>query len=349
MNGQRLRYGCIGAGGIARKKHMNGYSKLPNVELAAVCDSNIEAAEALARDFGVSRVYADYHEMLKNEHLDIVSVCTPNATHKDITVEALSFGSNVHVEKPMALNAAEAREITEAEKKYGKKVLVGLNKRFLGVTVLLKRLIDEGFFGDIYHVRCGWERDSGIPGVGRWFTDKALSGGGALIDLGVHYIDLAMYIMGWAEPERAAGALSNNFLADGTRIRRGYKSAEGVINVEDMANGCVVMKSGQTLDYCFNWAANIEKEVRYLEAYGTKAGFRLENDELKMFTQLGGTMFTLVPDEATIPLDKNEYQSFVCSILSDSPTEATAEQGLRVMELIDMIYSSSVRLGDNIL
>lgn len=345
MSEQKLRYGCIGAGGIARKKHMNGYSKLPNVELAAVCDSNIEAAKALARDFGVARVYGDFCEMLEKEHLDIVSVCTPNATHKDITVKALSMGCNVHVEKPMALNAAEAREIVEAEKRYGKKVMVGLNKRFLGVTVLIKRLMDEGFFGDIYHVRCGWERDSGIPGVGRWFTDKSLSGGGALIDLGVHYMDLAMYILGWSEPERVAGTLSNNFLTEGTRIRRGYKSADGVIDVEDMAAGCVVMKSGQTLDYCFNWAANIEKEIRYIDAYGTKAGFRLENDGLKLFTQLGGTMFTLVPDEATMPLDGNEFRSFAESIISDTPTEATAEQGLRVMELIDMIYASSVDIS----
>lgn len=338
---EKLRYACIGAGGIARKKHLNGYSKLSQVGIVAICDTSRPAAEALAREFSIPRVYTDYRQMLAAEKPDLVSVCTPNATHKDITVYALSQGCHVHVEKPMALNAAEAQEILDAQKRYGKLVQVGLNKRFLGSTVLLRRLMQEGFFGDIYRVRCGWERNSGIPGVGRWFTDKALSGGGALIDLGVHYLDLAMWVLNWPTPQKVLGSLSSNFLSAGNRIRRGYKSADGPVNVEDGASGSVQMASGQTLDYCFSWASNIEREVRYLEAYGSQAGFRLENDSLHLFTQLGGTMFTLTPDEATLPLDENEFQSFVDAITQDKTPEASAEQGYRVLSLIDMIYENS--------
>ena len=338
---EKLRYACIGAGGIARKKHLNGYSKLPQVDIVAICDTSRPAAEALAREFSIPRVYTDYRQMLAAEKPDLVSVCTPNATHKDITVYALSQGCHVHVEKPMALNAAEAQEILDAQKRYGKLVQVGLNKRFLGSTVLLRRLMQEGFFGDIYRVRCGWERNSGIPGVGRWFTDKALSGGGALIDLGVHYLDLAMWVLNWPTPQKVLGSLSSSFLSAGNRIRRGYKSADGPVNVEDGASGSVQMASGQTLDYCFSWASNIEREVRYLEAYGSQAGFRLENDSLHLFTQLGGTMFTLTPDEATLPLDENEFQSFVDAITQDKTPEASAEQGYRVLSLIDMIYENS--------
>lgn len=341
----KLKYVCIGAGGIARKKHLPGYSKLSNVELAAICDANLPAAEALAKDFGVSRVYKDYREMLETEKPDLVSVCTPNHTHKDITVDALAHGCHVHVEKPMALNAREAKEILDAQQKYEKKVQLGLNKRFQSNTILLKRLLDQGYFGELQCARCGWERSSGIPGVGRWFTDASLSGGGALIDLGVHYLDLAMYVLNWPKPKKVAGSLYSNFLETGDRIRRGYKSADGPINVEDMATGSVLMESGQVLEYRFSWASNIKKEVRYLEACGTKAGFRLEDEHLQLYTQLGGTMFTLLPDEATMPLDGNEFSSFVNSILSDTTPEANSLQGYNIMSLIDLIYQESFRQG----
>ncbi len=343
---EKLRYACIGAGGIARKKHMNGYSRLPQIELAAVCDTNRGAAEKLASEFGVKKVYTDHREMLEKEHLDIVSICTPNHTHRSIAAEALQY-CNVHVEKPMALNSSEAKEIVMAGKRSGKKVQVGLNKRFLSSTILLKRMMKEDFFGNIYRVRCGWERNSGIPGTGRWFTDSSLSGGGALIDLGVHYLDLAMYFMGWPKAEKIAGSVSSNFLKEGTRIRRGYSNADGLVDVEDSANGTVLMKEGQTLEYCFSWASNIEKEVRYLELYGTKAGVRMVNDELQIFTQAAGTMFTLTPDPATMPLDENEFINFVDSIQNNSIPEATAEQALKVMELIDRIYACSIRFGEN--
>lgn len=342
---QKLKYACIGAGGIARKKHLTGYSKLPDVELAAICDTNLPAAEALARDFSIPKVYSSYLEMLEKERPDIVSVCTPNHTHKDITVAALAHGCNVHVEKPMALNAIEARQILDAQEKYGKKVQLGLNKRFQSNAILLKRLIAQNYFGDLQCVRCGWERSSGIPGVGRWFTDAALSGGGALIDLGVHYLDLAMYVLNWPKPKKVAGSLYSNFLISGDRIRRGYHSADGPVNVEDMATGSVVMESGQMLEYRFSWASNIEKEVRYLEACGTKAGFRLEDDRLRLYTQVGGAMFTMIPDEATMPPDGNEFASFVDSIRQDTLPEANGWQGWCVMDLIDMIYRESFRYG----
>lgn len=336
-----IRYACIGAGGIARKKHLQGYSRLPQVELAAICDTNRAAAEALAREYGIPRVYTDYRELLQVEKPDLVSICTPNVTHKDITIAALEQGACVHVEKPMTMNAAEAREVLEAQKRTGKLVQVGLNKRFTSAAVLLRRLLEAGYFGEIYHVRCGWERNSGIPGTGRWFTNRALSGGGALIDLGVHYLDLGMLAMGWPEPEKAVGALSDCFLDGGGRIRRGYRSADGVNDVEDSAAGVVRMKDGKLLEYAFRWAANIQKETQYVQGLGTKAGFRLEDDSLVLYTQLGGTMFRMLPDEKTLPEPENECESVICAMEGSSPCRAPAEEGARIMELIDLIYGAS--------
>lgn len=341
---KKLKYACIGAGGIARKKHLPGYRKESDrVEIVAVCDAYSSAAEALAQDFGVPRVYTDYRDLLEMEKPDIISVCTPNCTHAEITIAALEIDCNVHVEKPIAINAEETRRIIEAEKKSKAQVMVGLNKRFLGQSYLIQRLIGEGFFGEIYRARCGWERNSGIPGTGRWFTDKAMSGGGALIDLGVHYLDLALSLMSWPKAVSVGGSIYSKFGPESERIRRGYKSnANGVYDVEDMATGYIRLENGALLDFEFSWASNIEKEVRYVELMGTEGGFLVEDDDFKLFKQFGGTMFTLHPDVKTMPEDVSECDHFVTCILESGTQVITfAEQALQVMKIIDGLYESA--------
>ncbi len=338
----KLKYCCIGAGGIAKKKHLAGYAKEKDVELVAVCDTYEAAARALADQFGIEKVYTDYQKMLDECKPDLVSVCTPNCTHAEITIAALRAGANVHVEKPIAMNAAEAQAIVDTERETGKQVMLGLNKRFLGQTKLIHRLIDEGFFGEIYKATCGWERNSGIPGIGRWFTNKALSGGGALIDLGVHYLDLTLDLMGWPEAESVSGNTYINFGKGAERIRRGYKSdPDGVYDVEDSATGFVRMKNGATLDFTFSWASNIEHEIRHVELLGTKGGMTLVDDKLKLFGQFGGSMFTLIPDEATIPNDVSECGHFVSCILSGTKVDTPASEGLKMMKIIDGLYRSA--------
>lgn len=339
----KVRYCCIGAGGIARKKHVAGYAKLKNVDIVAICDEFAPAAEALAKDFGVSHVYTDYRKMLEECKPDLVSVCTPNFMHAPITIDALRAGANVHIEKPMAMNAAEAEEIVRVSQETGRQVMVGLNKRFLGQTVLIKRLIDEGFFGHIYKATCGWERSSGIPGVGRWFTNRKLSGGGCLIDLGVHYLDLTMELMGWPMIDSVSNYTFNNHGGlQSKRIRRGYKSDEnGVYDVEDYASGIIHLEKGAVIEYTFSWASNIEKEVRYVKLYGTKGSLSMVNDKIVLYTQLGGTMFSMTADEATLPNDLDECGHFVECILQNKQVSAPAEDGYKMMKIIDVLYQST--------
>lgn len=337
-----LKYACIGTGGIARKKHLPGYSADGRVKLAAVCDSDLLLAEKLAKDFGVKHVYDDYKDMIEAEKPDIVSVCTPNFTHAEIAVYALEHGCHVHVEKPMALNAQQAELIAKTAEENGKQVLHGLNKRYLGQTFLIQRLISEGFFGEIYKASCGWERSSGIPGTGRWFTDKALSGGGAMIDLGVHYLDLTLSFMGHNRVTSVEASTHSIFGPGSERIRRGYKSnPNGVYNVEDYANGMIRTENGATIDFVFSWASNIEREVRYIELVGTKGGFKVENDHFRLFKQYGGTMFTMLPDEATMPESINECSHFISSVLSGKKVLTPAEEGVHLMRIIDALYKSA--------
>ena len=338
----KLKYCCIGAGGIAKKKHMAGYAKEKDVEIVAVCDTFEPSARALADAFGVEKVYTDYKKMLEEVKPDLVSVCTPNCTHAAITIDCLRAGANVHVEKPIAMNAIEAQAIVDAEQETGRQVMLGLNKRFLGQTMLIRRLIEEGFFGEIYKATCGWERDSGIPGIGRWFTNKQLSGGGALIDLGVHYLDLTLDLMGWPEAESVSGNTYINFGKGAERIRRGYKSdPDGVYDVEDSATGFVRMKNGATLNFTFSWASNIEHEVRHVELLGTRGGMTLVDDKLKLFSQFGGSMFTLIPDEATVPNDVSECGHFVDCILNGKKVATPASEGQKMMKIIDGLYRSA--------
>ena len=340
---EKIRYCCIGAGGIARKKHVSGYHKQKDVEIVAVCDEYESAARALAKDFGIEKVYTDYKQMLKECRPDLVSVCTPNCTHAEITIAALREGASVHVEKPVAMNAKEAQEIVKVSEETGKQVMVGLNKRFLGQTFMIQELLRGGFFGHIYKASCGWERSSGIPGVGRWFTNKALSGGGCLIDLGVHYLDLTMSLLGWPQIASASNYIFNNHGGlESERIRRGYKSdRNGVYNVEDYSSGVISLKNGCVVEYTFSWASNIPKETRYVKLYGSKGSLSMVDDHVELYNQIAGTMFTFVADLATIPDDMDECGHFVDCIIHNKKVLAPAEEGLKMMEIIDLLYQSA--------
>lgn len=194
---QKLRYALIGAGGNAEKKHIQGYlSLVDDVEVVAICDIDENKAQLMADKYLVPKIYTDYKVMFAEVQPDIVSIVTPNYLHAEITIYALSQGAHVHCEKPLSISAEEAKGILEARNRSGKRVMIGLNNRFTNEAVFLKKWIDEGNLGHIYSAKAGWIRRSGIPGRGTWFTDKERSGGGVLIDLGAHYLDLALYLMG---------------------------------------------------------------------------------------------------------------------------------------------------------
>ena len=344
MINKKLRYGLIGAGSNAERKHLNNYMTLPNVELAAICDVNIENAQRLAQKYSIPKVYSNYEDMLNNEELDLVSVCTPNYLHAEISIYALEKGVNVHCEKPLAINAREAQKIVEAKIRSGKQVMVGLNNRFTNEAVYLKKYIDAGYLGDIYQVKAGWIRRSGIPGRGTWFTNKDCAGGGVMIDLGVHYLDLALYLIGMPEPSYVTGSVHQNFCHTTTRNRNGYKgNPNGIFNVEDAAIGFIGLQNGATVNFEFSWASNIEQDKTFIEIIGTKGGVSLINGELKIFSELLDTCVDISPKlNPNIKL-MNEFEHFTNSILSGEVLIAPAEHGVYMMNIIDHFYEASRR------
>lgn len=339
---QPLTYACIGAGAISDKKHLANYGKLPGVRMAAICDINRSAAERLAGKYNIHGIYTDYRTMLAEEKPDIVSICTTNNLHRQMAIDALESGANVHLEKPIALNACEAAEIVAVKNRSGKQVMIALNNRFSPESAYVMHCVGDGFFGDIYHAKCGWKRRNGIPGKGVWFTDKQKSGGGPLIDLGVHYLDLVLYIMGFPEISRVDGATYCKFADQDHRLRPGYRNlGDGLFNVEDMAVGTLHTQNRATVQFEFSWASNIEKETKYYEIMGTKGGASWRDGELKLFTEFAKTGLTISPDLSLMPPFPGECAHFADCVRTGNPVVAPAEHGLALMRIIDAIYQSA--------
>ena len=338
----RLKYGCVGAGGIADWKHLKGYSAIERVEIRAICDPNIKAAERLAEKYNIPEVYEDYNEMLEKSELDFISVCTPNCFHMPVTVRALEKGVHVHCEKPLAMNAEEAQMIVDAKDKYGKKVMAALNNRFTNEAFFVKKYAEEGLFGEIYHAKCGWRRRRGIPGKGGWFTSKKMSGGGPLIDLGVHFMDLVMYFMDFPSPVTVTGETYSRFAENTSRNSWSYgSSGDGTYDVEDLAVGFVKLANGATVDFEFSWASNIEKEYNYYELLGTKGGASYKDGQLKLFSEILDTCVDIFPNTGYPKRALDEFEHFIECIVCGKEPLAPPEQAVKLMKIIDGTYESA--------
>lgn len=334
----RVRVGIVGVG--IGSYHAHAYSKLPNVEIAALCDIDADRARAVAERFGVPKIYTDYEAMLAEEQLDAVSVCTPNALHAPVAIAALEAGCHVLCEKPLSVSAEEGARIVAAAKKARGKFMIGMNNRFRGDTQVLKKHIDAGDLGEIYYARCGWVRRKGIPGMGSWFTRKELAGGGALVDIGVHALDLTLYLMGNPRPVSAYGATYAKFGPFGRGTGSwGTPTKGGEFTVEDLACGMVRFENGATLVLEASWAQHTACERLYSEVYGDKGGATLE--PLRIFTDMHGRPVDIAPDFPSINGHEAEIAHFVWCIVENKQPIATAEQALDVMRILDAIYESA--------
>ncbi len=306
---KKLKVGAVGTGGIWNAAHGPTLVEHPEIEIAALCDIKPEKCRTFAEKHEIEKVevFEDYTKLLQLD-LDFVDICTPNKLHSEVAVAALKAGHNVFCEKPDAIDATEAQRMQDAAEASGKHLMCMRNNRFRPDSQWLKRYIDAGRMGEIYTGRCGWVRRRGIPGKGGWFTTRELSGGGPLIDLGVHFIDLAVWLMGSPRPVAASGATYRKFaeseLSDSIHSAFGEKVEEGIFDVEDLAIGFLRFENGATLQIEFSWASNVEKGNPFCELRGTKAGFSLGHGrETVVFSEVEGTLVDIFPRPAENPLD----------------------------------------------
>ncbi len=336
-----IRFGVIGLG--IGGGHAEIFSKLPGCEVAAVSDLNPNRLNSLGDKLGIAARFTDPLAMLDQVKLDAVVVATPNKFHAPFTIAALKRGCHVFCEKPMAMNLAEARAMKAAAVKARRKLMIDFSYRFSPMSVALKKQVDAGVVGPIYFGRTVWHRQRGMPGFGGWFGNKELAGGGPLIDLGVHRIDLALWLMGHPEPVAVSGS-AYNVIAK--RIAAEQKKH---YSVEDLACGIVKFSNGATLIVEASWALNIdEPEQMITTLYGEKGAITQKNVgggyafKAELMTEEQGCLFTktLSVNTAAVP---SAQQEFVACIRENRAPSASADDGIRVQKILDGLYTSAVR------
>lgn len=336
----KLRVGIIGLG-IGRS-HIRGYQSHPNVEVAAIADLDETKLKATGDEFKIPGRYRDAQEMFAKEKLNIVSVCTPNKFHKPLTLAALAAGCHVLCEKPMAMNTAEAREMLDAAKRAQKRLMINFSFRFNAPSRALKAQVDVGTLGDIYFARTIWLRRQYMPRMGGWFGQKELSGGGPIIDLGVHRLDLALWLMGYPRPAWVMASTSNAICS------RQAKETGAKFDVEDFGVALIKFQNGATLELEASWTSHIaERELMETRLLGTLGGAVQRNVgegynfEAELFVERNGAHYDMKLHHPPGPDLPNQFHHFIDSILQDKPHIATGEEGLIVMELLDAIYESA--------
>ncbi len=337
----KIRVGVIGLG-IGRH-HIRGYQTHPAAEVVAIADLDEARLDEIGAQYDVDKRYTSGEQMLEQGGLDVVSVATPNKFHKSLTVAALEAGCHVLCEKPMAMSANEAREMLAAAEKADKRLMIDFSYRFSEQSQALKAQVDAGVLGEVYFARTLWHRRRGLPRFGGWFGQKALSGGGPLIDLGVHRLDLALWLMGYPQPVWVMGRTYNP-------IASALAAEQGVdYDVEDLAVAMITFENGATLELEASWAANVqEREWMETRLFGTTGGLVQRNlnetyeFEAEIYIERDGVEFDvkLHPNRRRDP-SLNAMYHFVDSIVHDRPHTATGEEGLLVMEILDAIYQSA--------
>lgn len=339
-----LRVGMIGAGGIAKAAHGNALKKLTDkVEVVAVSDVNLLAAEELAKDVNASYVFEDYKELLKLENIDAVVVTTPNFLHSIITIDAINAGKHVLCEKPLAISAVEAQNMVNKAKERNVILMTALNNRYREDVKYIKNLIEEGEVGDIYHAKCGWLRRAGIPGYGGWFTNKELSGGGPLIDLGVHMLDLTLYLLGDPKVVSVTGNTYSKF-GDKPETRTwSIANPNGKFDVEDFASAFIRLENDMTISLDASWALNTKEEKVYVNIFGDQAGVQIDNkDGVVLFKEVDGKHEDIYPevvfDDGVARV--NMWNHFIECIQEDKTPISSGEEGLKINRILDAIYQS---------
>ncbi len=333
-----IRCAVIGLG--MGRWHAHDYAKHPDAKLVAVADPDQSRAEALAKELNCT-AYSDPAAMLKAEKPDVVSVATPNKFHAPWSIAALEAGAHVLCEKPMAMNAAEARTILVAAERAKRRVMINFSYRFNPAAAYLKKEVERGVLGTIYAGRTVWHRRRGMPGFGGWFGQKALSGGGPLIDLGVHRLDLALWLMGYPKATWVMGGAWDH-------LAQAKAKAEGkAYDCEDLAMASIRFADGSQLSVEASWALNqAENELMETRLYGTAGGLVQRNLNegydftAQLFTERDGVQFDTSP-HPPLPAVPSSYHHFLNVIRDDKPHIATGEEGLKVMELLDAIYASA--------
>lgn len=336
----------IGAGSIS-DLHFLSYQNNSNCFLYGVFDYSTERAQEKAKQYNISHVFESLEEVFLDSNVQAVSICTWNNTHADIVIRALESGKHVLIEKPLCMNLEEALLIEEAVKKSNKILQVGFVRRFGTNATVLKSFVDEGKLGDVYYAKASYLRRLGNPGG--WFADKLRSGGGPLIDIGVHIIDISWYLMGRPKV-KSISANTYNQLGNRSHVKNlsFYKAADydsTKNTVEDLANALIRFENGASLFVDVSYTLHAQKDEQMVKLYGTKGGAELE-PELSIISEENDTIINIKPQIDHVSFDfKNAFQkeidSFIESCVTGRESVVPVEDGVEMMKILTGIYESA--------
>jgi predicted dehydrogenase len=353
----KLRTAVIGLGW--GRTHIEAYRSSEYTELVALCDTDSLRLSATMTEFGVTRGYTDVKELLAQPDIDALSIVLPNVLHAPVAIAAIEAGKHVLCEKPLAINAEAAAQMVAAAAEHQRKLMVCFNYRYRPDAQWVKQMIKEDRFGDIYYARSGWLRNSGIPGRG-WFARKEMSGGGALIDIGVHLLDLTFWLLDHPIVHSVSGVTYAKF---GSRGQKGYGSqlseefARG-FDVDDFVAALIRFQDGRAVQLEVSWAAHTRagSDDYFVKLFGSEAGVDLNvasyalTDTVTFYSAPGGAMSELRP---RLGYGSGRHghglvvDDFARSILDDTTPPSPGEQGLYLNRVMDAIYASA-RSGEEV-
>ncbi|RXZ78360.1 gfo/Idh/MocA family oxidoreductase [Paenibacillaceae bacterium] len=345
MSSQPIRLGIIGAGAIGNV-HMTTFKKVPNAIIAAITDVYLPLAEQRAQEHEIPLVHASPQALLEDKEIDAVVIGVPNQFHAPLAIEALRQGKHVLLEKPMAIDGVNARAIVDAQVQSGKVLMMAHQMRWSGLARAFKQHVEKGQLGRIYNAKTGWLRKKGIPGWGSWFTRKDQAGGGPLIDIGVHMLDLSLYLMGNPKPVSVYGSTYAEFGPKRGGIGTwGTPNWDGYYDVEDLATALIKMEDGSTLSLDVSWAAHAAgmSQEPFIHLMGTEAGGSIVGSQGTLITH----QFDQVLETDIQPLDGDEDRAllskhFIECIVENKEPIASAWSGYTNSRILDAIYESSL-------
>jgi predicted dehydrogenase len=351
---KKIKAAVIGLG--VGMVHSKSYIANPDAELIAVCDIDPVRLKERGDLLGIpdDMRFTDYKDMLRLSELDVVSVALPNYLHAPVAIAAMEAGKNVLSEKPLAINAKAAADMVAASRNLGRTLMVCFNYRFREDARWLQKMRDAGRMGELYYARAGWLRNTGIPGFGGWFTTKALSGGGPLIDLGVHILDLTIWLMGHPKPVSVSGQTFAKFGPRGMKSWASYDALatnnEIRYDVEDLAAGFIRFENGAALQIETSWGSHTKpgRDDYFINLYGTEGGAELyvanytDRDTITFYEESCGQPVVMKPSIVNRAVGHELAIAHLIDCLKNNkPVEATGEQGQALMQIIEGLYESS--------
>jgi predicted dehydrogenase len=344
----KLKAAVVGVG--VGWNHIEGYLSHPDVDLVGICDVNPAVLKMRGDKFGIpeDRRFTNFDDMIASSSIDAISIALPNYLHEPVALKCIKHGMNVLCEKPLAVDLGSAERILEAAQTADKTLMVCYNHRYRPEIMWLKEQAAHGQFGHIYAAKAGWLREGWIPTHGQWFTQKERAGGGALIDLGVHVLDLALWLMGYPEPVSVSGAMFAEFGQRGQKtLPRNIKPA--AFDVEDSGMGFVRFKDGSVLQFESAWASHREPnaDAYFVRLFGSEAGANFytagaNGETVAMYKYVADQPSAIIPKlSGGISGHVRAVQHFVDCVREKRTPESPGEHGVTGLRIIDGIYRSA--------